>query len=98
MPSRHRPSIFRIGHVHDDGQTITVSGWGLGVCSAQCRCHRHPITSQLVIATSDVGDLGLATFRTDGRRCDCCQPWSPDELAAILRDLADVAALPEPAA
>lgn len=90
MNRGRRPSIHQIGRVTDDGHTIVISGWGLALCAAHCTCHRHPLTGQLVIAGDrGTGDLGLARFRP----CDCCQPWTADELAAVLKDLADVATL-----
>lgn len=93
-----RPSITGIGEVLYDGTTLTIRGWHLGICAALCRCHLHPLTGQLVIAQNEAaGTLGLATFRTDGRRCTCCAPWPADELVAILDFLSTVAALPEPA-
>lgn len=54
MNRGRRPAIRRVGHVHDDGQTVTI---------------RY------------------------GGPCDCCQPWTFDELAATVRFFADVAAL-----
>lgn len=95
MNRGRRPAITTIGQVVDDGTTVTVSNWRLGLCLARCRCHMHPVTGQLVLARDDAGSLGLATFRTDGRRCDCCQPWTADELSALHGFLAKVAALPE---
>lgn len=93
MTRGRRPSIFQIGHVHDDGTTVTVTGWGLGLCAAACDCHRHPTGRHLTLLTTADGHLGLVSYRA----CDCCQPWTPDELAAVVRDLADIAALGSPA-
>lgn len=90
MDRARRPAITHIGHIDDDGTTVTVHGWGLGLCTRQCACHRHPRTRQLGILPSDDGRLGLASHR-DG--CDCCQPWTADELAAVLRDLETAAHL-----
>lgn len=98
MKGDRRPGISTIGRADDDGETVTITGWGLTWCAARCRCHLHPLTHQLVVADSRTGTLGLATFRTDGRRCDCCQPWTADELLAVHDFLTKVAALPELAA
>ena len=88
-----RPSIFQIGQVHDDGHTVVITGWGLGLCAANCNCHRDPVTHQLAILADTVnGRLGLVRH---GGPCNCCQPWTYDELAAVVRDLADVARLSE---
>ena len=86
MTVRH-PSIFKIGRVADDGETVRVTGWGVGLCQAGCACHRHPTGGHLVVSEDEgVGTLGLRKFRP----CDCCQPWTADELAAIVRDLAEL--------
>src|SRR3712207_7626520 len=87
-----KPSVFQVGKVRDDGRTVVISGWGLGLCASACTCHRHPSAGHLAIAEDQAGGrLGLATYREDG--CDCCEPWTADELAAILRDLQTVAGL-----
>jgi hypothetical protein len=94
-----RPSVFQVGDVQDDGRVVTISGWGLGVCAGGCPCHRHPASGTLAIDEDQSGGrLGLVSYREGG--CDCCQPWTADELAAILRDLASVTGLdaPEPLA
>ena len=92
MTRSQKPSVFQIGQVWDDGQTMVVSGWGLGLCVAACACHRHPSAGSLAIAENQAaGLLGLVSYREDG--CDCCEPWTADELAAILRDLDTVAGL-----
>jgi hypothetical protein len=97
MTRQQRPSIFQLGQVIDDGTTLHVHGWGLGLCATACACHRHPLTGQLaVVQDQEAGTLGLATYTGPamGRPlCGCCTPWTATELAAILRDLADVAAL-----
>jgi hypothetical protein len=87
--ARH-PSIFKVGKVRDDGHTVTITGWGLGLCQDLCQCHRHPVGGMLTIhQDQDTGDLGLHRWRD----CDCCTPWTADDLAAVLRDLATVADL-----
>lgn len=83
-----RPGIYKLGRVHDDGHTVTVSGWGLSLCAAGCDCHRSA-NGQLTIAATNDGTLGLTSHRV----CDCCSPWTVDELAAVLRDVVDVGAL-----
>lgn len=94
MTRGHRPSIFRVGHVQDRGHTVTISGWGLGLCAAQCPCHRHPEGQHLtVVEDQGHGTLGLVQHWA----CDCCSPWTADELAAIVRDIADITALMETA-
>src|SRR3712207_6805639 len=87
-----KPSVFQVGKVRDDGRTVVISGWGLGLCAAACACHRHPSAGHLAIAEDQAaGKLGLATFREGG--CDCCEPWTAEELVAILRDFSSLAAL-----
>lgn len=95
MNIARRPGITVVGVVADDGETVTISGWGLTWCAPRCRCHMHPVTGQLLVAHSLTGSLGLCTFRTDGQRCDCCSPWTVDELTDIRAFLDQVAALPE---
>lgn len=90
--SRFKPSVFQIGQIWDDGSTVVVSGWGLGLCAAGCTCHRHPDSGHLAIDEDQAGGrLGLVSFAPGG--CDCCQPWTADELAAVLRDFDIVSAL-----
>jgi hypothetical protein len=87
-----KPSVFQVGKIRDDGHTVVISGWGLGLCASGCACHRDPIAGHLSIAEDQAGGLlGLASYREGG--CDCCEPWSADELAAILRDLDTVTGL-----
>jgi len=87
-----KPSVFQVGKVRDDGRTVVISGWGLGLCSAACACHRHPSAGHLAIAEDQAGGkLGLVSFREGG--CDCCEPWTAEELAAILRDFSSLTAL-----
>lgn len=91
MPTANRrPSIYQIGQVTDDGTTITISGWGLGLCQSRCRCHSGVDRLLRIDDNPHNGDLGLVKHHGP---CDCCQPWTADELAAIVRDLATVAAL-----
>ena len=90
MSRSRKPSVFQVGKVRDDGRTVVISGWGLGLCAAGCACHRHPSAGHLAIAEDQAGGrLGLASYRDGG--CDCCEPWTAEELAAILRDLETVA-------
>jgi hypothetical protein len=100
MTFQQKPSIFQLGKVHENGTSVIVSGWGLGMCAPTCRCHRNPADGQLALAEDQAGgSLGLRSFTEDGV-CDCCEPWTSAELAAILRDVALVEALDssEPAA
>lgn len=91
MNRGRRPAIRRVGHVHDDGQTVTISGWALDICAARCDCHRHPYHRQIALLEDiTTGHIGLVRY---GGPCDCCQPWTFDELAATVRFFADVAAL-----
>ena len=84
-----KPSVFQVGRVWNDGSSVVVSGWGLGLCASACACHRHPSAGHLAIAEDQAGGrLGLASYRDGG--CDCCEPWTADELAAILRDFRTV--------
>jgi hypothetical protein len=99
MTYRQKPSIFQLGKVHDNGPSVIVSGWGLGMCSSSCHCHRNPEDGQLALAEDQSGgSLGLRSF-SDGA-CDCCEAWTSAELSAILRDVAALEALEaaEPAA
>ncbi|HEY4624797.1 MAG TPA: hypothetical protein VIH01_02195 [Blastococcus sp.] len=92
MTRSRKPSVFQVGKIRDDGRTVVISGWGLGLCASGCACHRHPTAGHLSIAEDQAGGLlGLASYREGG--CDCCEPWSADELAAILRDLDTVTGL-----
>jgi hypothetical protein len=89
---RQKPSVFQIGQVWDDGNAVVVSGWGLGLCLSGCPCHRHPATGHLAIAEDQAqGLLGLVSHRSGG--CDCCEPWTADELTAVVGDLELVASL-----
>ena len=86
-----KPSVFQVGKIRDDGRTVVISGWGLGLCASGCACHRHPVAGHLAIAEDQAGGrLGLTTY---DETCDCCEAWTADELAAILRDLDTVASL-----
>ena len=92
MSRSRKPSVFQVGKVRDDGHTVVISGWGLGLCAAGCACHRDPAAGHLAIAEDQAGGLlGLVSYHEHG--CDCCEPWTADELAAILRDLDTVAGL-----
>ena len=99
MTRTQKPSVFQIGRVWSDGYAVVVSGWGLGPCITACACHRHPSAGNLAIAEDqDQGLIGLVSHRDGG--CDCCEPWTADELTAVVRDLEMVAHLdaPEPLA
>lgn len=86
------PAIHQVGRVVDTGDTLIVSGWGLGVCAAECACHYSPSTGQLAIHQDQVdGHLGLVSYMPGG--CTCCEPWTAFELADVIRDLADIDAL-----
>jgi NADPH-dependent 2,4-dienoyl-CoA reductase/sulfur reductase-like enzyme len=86
-----KPSIFQVGKVRDDGHTVVISGWGLGLCATACACHRHPAAGNLAIDEDQAGGrLGLVSFADD---CGCCDAWTADELSAILRDFQTVAGL-----
>ena len=91
MSRSRKPSVFQVGKIRDDGRTVVISGWGLGLCAQGCACHRHPVAGHLAIAEDQAGGrLGLTTY---DENCDCCEAWTADELAAILRDLDTVASL-----
>ncbi|CAA9263257.1 MAG: hypothetical protein AVDCRST_MAG52-2732 [uncultured Blastococcus sp.] len=91
MSRSRKPSVFQVGKIRDDGRTVVISGWGLGLCASGCACHRHPVAGHLAIAEDQAGGrLGLTTY---DETCDCCEAWTADELAAILRDLDTVASL-----
>ncbi len=92
MTRIQKPSVFQIGRVWDDGNTVVVSGWGLGQCISGCPCHRHPSAGTLAIAEDQAaGVIGLVSYQEGG--CDCCEPWTADELGAVVRDLEMVAGL-----
>ena len=92
MTRNTKPSVFQIGQIWDDGDAVVVSGWGLGLCAAACACHRHPAGGSLSIAEDQArGLLGLVSYGDDD--CSCCEPWTADELSAIVRDLDMVAGL-----
>ena len=96
MSRSRKPSVFQIGKIRDDGRTVVISGWGLGLCAQACTCHRHPLAGHLAIAEDqDGGTLGLVSFHEGG--CDCCEPWTADELSAVVRDLQMVTDLDAPA-
>jgi hypothetical protein len=87
-----KPSVFQVGRVWGDGDTVVVSGWGLGLCVSGCACHRHPSAGSLAIAEDQAaGVIGLVSYRDGG--CDCCEPWTAEELATVVRDLEMVARL-----
>ena len=92
MTRTQKPSVFQVGRVWDDGTAVVVSGWGLGLCVSACACHRHPSAGTLAIAEDQAeGLIGLVSYREGG--CDCCEPWTAEELSAILRDFSSLAAL-----
>lgn len=81
--TRH-PAILHIGKVTNRGDTVTVYGWGLNLCEAACSCHRDP-TGRMALYEDDAhGYLGLIHHNPPD--CGCCEPWTADELAAIVRD------------
>ncbi len=92
MSRSRKPSVFQVGKVRDDGNTVVISGWGLGLCAQACACHRHPAAGNLAIDEDQTGGrLGLVSFGDGG--CDCCEAWTADELTAILRDFQTVESL-----
>src|SRR3954453_22694058 len=100
MTYGQKPSIFQLGKVHEQGSSVIVSGWGLGMCASSCRCHRNPDDGQLALDEDQSGgSLGLQSFTATGS-CECCEAWPSAELSAILRDVAVLEALDaaEPAA
>ena len=93
MTRNQKPSVFQVGQIWDDGRTVVVSGWGIGLCAPGCPCHRSPVGGHLSIDEDQAGGtLGLHSFRDAG--CDCCEPWTAEELAAVLRDFRTVTSLP----
>ncbi|WP_369256497.1 hypothetical protein [Geodermatophilus amargosae] len=92
MTRTQKPSVFQVGQIWDDGRTVVVSGWGIGTCASDCPCHRSPMDGHLAIDEDQSGGtLGLRCFHEDG--CDCCEPWTADELSSVLRDLESMAGL-----
>jgi hypothetical protein len=89
MANKNRPSIFRVGKIIVNGVNITISGWGLGLCMLGCECHRSPEDGQLQIKNDQQnGTLGLVNFLS--MPCDCCEPWTANELAIIADDCAGI--------
>lgn len=87
---RNHPSIFQVGRVKERGGVVTIHGWGLGLCAQQCNCHQDPATFQLSIFEDQAkGLLGLIQHRA----CDCCVPWTADELAGVLRAFGELDAM-----
>src|SRR3954453_22318650 len=85
-------SVFQVGKIRDDGRTVVISGWGLGLCASGCACHRHPTAGHLSIAEDQAGGLlGPASYPEGG--WGGWRPWEADELSAILRDFEAVASL-----
>lgn len=79
-----RPSIFQVGEVRDDGTSVLITGWGLGLCLAACVCHRDATGQLRILEDQSGGTLGLSSWAPG---CTCCEPWQAHELAAILADL-----------
>ena len=92
MSRSHKPSVFQIGKVRDDGHTVVISGWGLGLCAEACACHRHPSAGSLAIDEDQAGGrLGLVSYADGG--CDCCETGTAEELSGVLRDFQSLASL-----
>ena len=49
------------------------------------------VAPTLAVGGQAGGRLGLASYTEGG--CDCCEAWTADELAAILRDFRTVSSL-----
>ena len=91
MTRIQKPSVFQVGQIWDDGRTVVVAGWGIGLCASGCPCHRSPAGGHLSIDEDQAGGtLSLRSFRD---ACGCCEPWPADELSAIVRDLQRVTSL-----
>lgn len=91
-PNPHRPGVLKIGTVRTVGNMTTVEGWGLATCARHCSCHHKPSDGQLSIFQNEqLGLLGLVSFRTG---CNCCVPWTADELAAIVTELDELEHMP----
>lgn len=89
-----RPAITQIGQVHDDGQQHGISGWGITWCFDRCPCHRYPGAGQLgILEDAARGRLGLISYADND--CDCCQPWTYTELAAMVRTLQSITDAPD---
>ena len=41
MSRSRKPSVFQIGKVRDDGHTVVISGWGLGLCASAFQDERR---------------------------------------------------------
>ena len=46
MSRSHKPSVFQVGKVRDDGHTVVISGWGLGLCAAGLLLPPAPVRRQ----------------------------------------------------
>ena len=92
MSRSHKPSVFQVGKVRDDGHTVVISGWGLGLCAGRAPATgtRPPATSRSTRTRPVAGSAWSAI--ADGG-CDCCEAWTADELSAILRDFQTIAGL-----
>ena len=55
MTRSRKPSVFQVGKIRDDGRTVVISGWGLGLCAQGCACHRHPSAGHLAIEEDQAG-------------------------------------------
>jgi hypothetical protein len=90
VTKRAKAAITRVGTVKRLGSITAVTGWTLGLCLRGCDCHRDPHTSGLTIRQGANGQISLAKYRV----CDCCEPWTWQELQGFLTDLAAIQKLP----
>lgn len=87
--NERRPRITTIGTVNTYGYGFTLNGWGIGTCLTGCICHRGA-DGQLELLNEQPHYLGLVKHWA----CTCCYPWTPLELATMLRTLAQLETLP----
>lgn len=95
--NRNRPGIWQIGTIRDEGHRRIPTHWGVGLCIDACKCHMNPLDGKLNIHEDpNLSVLGLARYIDIG--CTCCEPWTVDELQAMLDTLAKIEASVAPPA
>jgi hypothetical protein len=90
VDKRAKAGITTVGTITHRGSIITIAGWTLIRCLRGCNCHQHPQTRTISLKQGASGQVGLAKYRV----CDCCEPWTWQELEGFLTDLAAIEELP----
>lgn len=88
-----RPRIMRVGQaMRLSTGTLVVRGWSIAPCLSMCECHTHPqLGVPVIVQDAGRGLVGLRSFVPG--ECGCCQPWTAEELEAVIRDFRAIAAL-----